>query len=112
MIYEFAAKVAGIKKPEMLNAETINAILPELHGKAKIGMELKILITSGLPGGSVLVKASASVSSMPGFMDAELAAVIESFKGYLDNIAEAFEGEINRNEGFYNNTKTFSKLYT
>jgi hypothetical protein len=111
MIYEFAAKVVNIKKPEMLNAEAVSAALPEIHGKATLKIEIKILITSDLPGGSVLVKGTASVSSMPGFMDSELAATIESFKGYMDNIAVAFDGEINRNEGFYNNTKTFSKLY-
>jgi hypothetical protein len=111
MIYEFAAKVVNIKKPEMLKAEAINAALPEIHGKATLKIEIKILVTSDLPGGSVLVKGTASVSSMPGFMDSELAATIEAFKNYLDEIASAFEGEIKTNEAFYNNTRTFSKLY-
>jgi shikimate kinase len=111
MIYEFAAKVVNIQKTESLSAEAVSAALTEIHGRVNTKMELRILITSDSPGGSVLVKSSASVSSMPGFMDSELAATIEAFKNYLDEIASSFEGEIKTNEAFYNNTRTFSKLY-
>ena len=112
MVYDFAAKIRHIKNTALLEEEQFQAALADIHDKFDKTMPIKILITDAVAKNVILVKSECSVSSMPGFVEIELNEAIETFKGYMTEIARALEGVISENEGFYNNSKTFSKLYT
>ena len=111
MVYDFAGKIKDIKNVGMLDAAQMEAALAAIHTKMNNPLEVKVLVADNVLRNSVLVKSQISISSLPGFLDVELNLAIDTFKSYLDDIAATFEGEVSKGEGFYNNSKTFSKLY-
>lgn len=95
---------------ENFEKEAIGQCLSEIHIKFEKPMnEIKVLKEGDT--NDALVKAQASVSSYRPFHDEELSEAVETFRGYLDEIAKTLGGEVSRDEGFYNNTKTFNKLF-
>jgi len=111
MIYEFAAKIKSIQNEAMLDMEMLNKAISETSKKFEKPLEIRIMLPDKQAGKAMLVKSQASVSSMPAFHDKERDEAIAAFKQYMDDIALAVEGEISKTDGFYNNTKIFSKLY-
>jgi len=111
MIYEFAAKIKDIKNSDMLNADAITKSLSEISKKFEKPLEIRVMF----PGDAnqvMLVKAQASVSSMLMFHDKERDDAIALFKNYMKELAAVTGGEISTADGFYNNTKTYGRLYT
>ena len=108
MIFEFVGKIKNINS-EGYEEESAALHLSEIHGKfPKPLEEVKILKDS--KANDVLVKAQASVSSYYGYYDKDLNVAIDTFKAYLEELEKRFGGEISRDEGFFNNSKTFHKL--
>ncbi|MCL2017047.1 MAG: hypothetical protein FWG68_12455 [Defluviitaleaceae bacterium] len=111
MVYGFAAKIKSVQKPEVLQNEELNRITSELD-EIKEPSELRFVLPED-GGDDLLVKAQASVSSTTQSMhDKELEEAIENFKSYLEAFAELIGGEVSKQEGFYNNSQTFKKLYS
>lgn|GEM_PF-6877945 len=95
---------------ENFEKEAISQCLSEIHRKFDKPMnEIRILKEGDT--NDALIKARTSVSSYLPFHEAELSEAVETFREYLDEIANALGGEVSRDEGFYNNTKTFHKLF-
>ncbi|MCL2707954.1 MAG: hypothetical protein FWF03_02430 [Defluviitaleaceae bacterium] len=111
MLYEFACKIKGFADSEMIEKEKLSELLARFHRELEKPQEVKILILDESLRDAILVKSQVSVSSMPGYLEIELSTAIETFKSYLSKIAEAVGGEIIYGEGFYNNSKTFAKLF-
>jgi hypothetical protein len=111
MVYDFACKIKDIQNHNLLEEAEKEKMLTEIHKNHSDPMAIKLLVVDNVLKNAVLVKTQASVSSMPGFLDIELTAAIDKFKSYLDEIAAAVDGAVSTNEGFYNNSKTFNKLY-
>jgi len=111
MIYDFMAKIKDVENKDALNTDSLDKIVNEINLKFDQPLELKFVLPSADSPGEFLVKSQASVSSMPGLHDGELEAAIGSFQAYLEEIAIAIEGVISKKDAFYNNTKTFKRLY-
>jgi len=112
MIYDFAAKIANIKNEEMFEAENIGEGLAVLHTKVEKPLDIKIMMSDDVYSSrTILVKAQISVSTMPSFHDRELDEAVEQFISYLEEIAKMIRGEIRKEEGFYNNSKVFKRLF-
>jgi len=108
MVYEFIGKIKNIN-PEGFNQEAVAVCISQIEANIKKPMdEVRVLKDSKI--NDVLVKAQISVSSYQSYHDEELLAAIDVFKVYVEKIAAAFKGEVSRDEGFYNNSKTFHKL--
>ena len=110
MVYDFVAKIKGIQNKEYLNQEYLSSIANGI--KAKTAFELKFILPNADCLGEVLVKSQTSVASLPGIHDKELDTAVASFISYLEELASAVEGEVSRQDGFYNNTKTFKRLFS
>jgi hypothetical protein len=111
MIYDFMAKIRNVQNKDALNTDSLEGIVNEINPRFDNPLELKFVLPSADSPGEFLVKSQASVSSMPALHDSELEAAIASFQAYLDEIAAAIAGEISKKDAFYNNTKTFKRLY-
>jgi len=108
MVYEFVGKIRNVDDKNF-GEEDMSLYISEIHGKFKKPMdEVRILKDSKV--NDILVKGQASVSSYVSYHDEELAVAIETFMSYLEEIEKKFGGEISKDEGFYNNSKTFHKL--
>ncbi|MCL1986393.1 MAG: hypothetical protein FWG64_00250 [Firmicutes bacterium] len=109
MVYGFAAKIRNVQKRDVLQDEELHRISGDFDEDVR-PRELKFVLDDGED--HFLVKAQASVSSTAQSMhDKELEEAIEKFKSYLEKFAELIEGEVSKQEGFYNNNTTFKKLY-
>jgi hypothetical protein len=111
MIYDFMAKIRNVQNKDVVNTNSLDEIVDEINPKFDQPLELKFVLPSLDNPGEFLVKSQASVSSMPALHDVELEAAIASFQAYLEEIAAAIEGEISKKDAFYNNTKTFKRLF-
>lgn len=112
MVYDFACKIKNVKNKDALNDETLKGIIADVDANYSIQLDFKFVLPSADRSSEFLVKAQASVSSMPVFHDRELEEAIEIFKSYLDEIAQAIHGEVSTSDGFYNNTQSFKRLFT
>ena len=111
MIYDFIAKITNIKNDDMLYMEEIDNIILEIHKKFGKTMNINILLSDATLPKDLIVKAQASVSSLSMFHNDELINVVSKFKNCMEEIAIMVDGEVSKSEGFYNNSKTFHKLY-
>ena len=111
MVYDFACKIKNVANKDALNDETLLKIVNEINDKHDVTLQFKFVLPNQDNASEFLVKSQASVSSMPHFHDKELDAALHAFISYLEEIAAAIEGEISRNEGFYNNSQTFKRLF-
>ena len=112
MVYDFVSKIKNVQNAEIAKADALDALISEINTKFDAPLDVKFVLPDLDKTGEVLVKSQASISSMPSLHDKELDAAIAAFVAYLEEIAVAIEGEISRNDGFYNNSKTFKKLFT
>ena len=112
MLYDFLAKIKDVQNKEVLNTESLDGIVKEINENFAAPLELKFVLPDADHSGEVLVKSQASISSMPSLHDKELDAAISAFISYLEEIAKAIAGEISRQDGFYNNSKTFKRLFS
>jgi hypothetical protein len=112
MIYDFAAKIKGIQNENATAEEALKEKISAINQKAETSLEIKVMLPDKLPAKDVLIKTQISVSSLAGFHEEELSNAIVCFKSFIEDLAEALEGEVSKAEGFYNNSKTFSRLYT
>ena len=110
MIFEFAAKINNINVSEY-NADAIKDKIAQTDKLLSKPMEIKTLLPVSGEGKMMLVKSQASVSSIPLYHDKEREEAIKSFKLYLEGIAEALGGSVSIADGFYNDSRTFSRLY-
>jgi len=111
MVYDFAAKIKNVQNTEVLNPESLENIVSEINEKSAKVLELKFILSSADNTGEFLIKSQASVSSMPALHEKELEQAIQAFIAYLKEISKAIEGEISEQDGFYNNSKTFKRLF-
>ena len=112
MVYDFAVKISNIKNSDILVNGSLDSEMAEIHKKFSKPQDIKVLVIDTVLKNTVLIKSQVSVSSMPGYLDAELSAAIEVFKSYLEEVSSLLGGSINKSEGFYNNSRIFGKLYT
>jgi hypothetical protein len=111
MVYDFAAKIKNVQNTEALNPESLETIVSEINEKSPKVLELKFILPNADNLEEFLVKSQASISSMPALHEKELEQAIEAFIAYLKEIAKAIDGEISEQDGFYNNSKTFKRLF-
>ena len=112
MVYDFACKIKNINNKDALDSEALSNIVDSVNASHGIALEFRFVLPNNEPVPEFLVKAQASVSSMAALHDRELETAVVSFISYLEEIANAIEGEISTNDGFYCNSKTFKKLFT
>ena len=110
MVYEFIAKIKNIETAHTV--EELSIIADDITPRLCPPFDIKFVLPDANKNGEVLVKAQLSISVMIQFHDKELETAITSFTDFLDTIAEALSGEVSKHEAFYNNSKTFSKLYS
>lgn len=111
MVYDFACKIKNVKGQGGLDDETLSGIVYQVNANYDVSLEFKFVLPSTDQPREFLVKAAASVSSMPGLHNRELETAVEAFKSYLEEIALAIDGEVSKSDGFYNNTQSFMRLY-
>ena len=111
MVYDFASKIKDVSNTGAVNAEAFAAIAGTINGNFGTNLDVKFILSDADNIGDFLVKAQASISSMPALHDKELEVTITAFKAYLEEIAASVGGEVSTNEAFYNNSKMFKKLY-
>jgi len=111
MVYDFVAKIKNVQDIELLTDEALAALISKINANHDTFLELRFILPEANMSGDVLVKSSSSVSSMPALHDSELETTISAFKSYLEDIAAEIDGEISKQDGFYNNTKTFKRLF-
>ena len=112
MVYDFAAKIINVKNEAVFNAESLESVINDIHKQFDKPLELKCMLSDcGEPANGFLVRSQISVSTMPGYHDNELEQAVALFKGYVEALERAVNGNISKKEGFYNNTKTFRRLY-
>lgn len=110
MLFDFVGKIKNVDD-EHFEQEFIAQCLSEIHKKFDNPMnEIRVLKDDNI--NNVLVKAQASVSSYLSFHEEELSKTVEIFREYLEEIAKVLGGEVSKDEGFYNNNKTFRKLFS
>ena len=111
MVYDFVARIKNVQDKEVVNEEYLDQIVSEINVKFEAPLELKFVLPDQDHSGEFLVKSQASVSSLPGHHDKDLDIAINAFKSYLEEISKAIQGEISQQDGFYNNSKSFRRLY-
>ena len=111
MLYDFACKIKNVQNTDVMDDEMLSKIVSSVNSSHGTSLEFRFVLpgADGVP--EFLVKAQASVSSMPALHDKELEAAILSFTSYLEEIAKETEGEVSLQDGFYNNSKIFKRLY-
>ncbi|MCL1999341.1 MAG: hypothetical protein FWG65_11300 [Turicibacter sp.] len=109
MVYDFVSKIKNAQ--DAVTNDDLSAIAAELTKDVNTPLELKFVM-SGEKTPEFLVKSQVSISSMTHLHDKELEDTIEAFIKYLEGIAEAIKGEVSRQDGFYNSTRTFKRLFT
>ena len=112
MVYDFVAKIKHVKNEEIMNEEALDSLVDEINTKFESPLDLKFVLPDFDKTGEILVKSQTSVSSMPNLHDKELEMAIEAFKSYLEEIAKGVDGEVSQQDGFYNNSKTFRRLFS
>lgn len=112
MVYDFACKIKNVKNQEAMNNDALRDIVDAVNASHGVTLEFRFVLPSEDQPREFLVKAQASVSSMPALHDKELESAILSFIEYLNEISIQIEGIISEQDGFYNNTQTFKKLFT
>jgi hypothetical protein len=110
MVYEFMGKILNIRKPELLEENRLQESLAAIHSKFENPFAIRVL-TESEPKNEILIKGQTSVSSYAKLHDDELMIAIETFREYLREIAEAINGVVSMTEGFYNNTKSYNRLW-
>jgi hypothetical protein len=110
MLYEFIGKIKDINKAELLHEDAFEDCLADICHKLGKTMDIRIL-SDQQPMKDALIKAQVSISSFAALHDQELNVAIRLFKDFLEEIAETFDGEISRTEGFYHNSSSFNKLW-
>ena len=111
MIYDFAAKIKDIKNNKMFSMRLLEQNILEIGERMGRRLEIQVLLPDEHPIKDILVKTEVSISSMPKFHEAELEETIDTFKEYLDKLANILGGEVSKNEAFYNNSKTYGRIY-
>jgi hypothetical protein len=111
MVYDFLAKIKNVQNKETLTQEALSDVINKINVSLYAPLKIKFVLPDADPSGDILIKASASISSMPAIHDTELESTINDFKSYLKEIAAAVDGEISKQDGFYNNTKIFKRLF-
>lgn len=111
MIYDFAAKIKDIKDNKICSVCLLDETILEIGERMGRWLEIQVLLPDETPIKDILVKTEVSISSMLKFHDAELEEAIETFKAYLDELANILDGKVSENEAFYNNSKTYGRLY-
>jgi|GEM_PF-1453487 len=117
MVYDFVAKIKAVEKTDLLTDEALQNIVAETD--AVFGNPAKFDIYFILPDAAkpdsrpdeFLVKSQTSVSTMAAYHDKELEIAVQSFRTFIEEIARTVVGEISTSDGFYNNSKTFKRLY-
>jgi hypothetical protein len=112
MIYDFACKIKNVAKQDILNDDALSELLGKINEQYEKPIEVRFVLPDFDQSGEVLVKGQISVSFMAQMHDKELEVAIDAFKSYLEALAKALEGEVSEKDGFFNNSKTFRKLYT
>ena len=103
MVYDFACKIKNVQNSDALNTDSLNGIISTVNDKHGVNLDFKFVLPNQDQATEFLVKAQASVTSLPGMHDRELDQAIAAFINYLEEIALAIQGEISRNDGFYKN---------
>lgn len=111
MVYDFVAKIKNVKNREVLNVEALNGIVTEVNANFSDPLDLKFILPDADSSGEVLIKSQTSVSSMAALHDKELEVAVNSFIAYLEEIARVIDAEISKQDGFYNNSRTFKRLF-
>ena len=113
MIYDFAGKIKRVKNENAFDSEWLNENVKNLFEQVTTPPEkISVLaLSSSGKSNEILIKAQFSISSLSQFHDGELNAAIEIFQSCLEETALIIDGEVSEDEGFYNNSKIFSKLY-
>ena len=111
MLYDFACKIKNVQNTDVLDDDMLNKIVNSVNASHGTSLEFRFVLPSTNSVPEFLVKAQTSISSMPVLHEKELEAAILSFTSYLEKIAEVTEGIVSLQDGFYNNSKTFKKLY-
>ena len=112
MVYDFVAKIKNVKKREALNVEALEGIVADISVNFDNPMELKFILPDAETSGEILIKTQTSVSSMAALHERELEMAVNSFITYLEEIALAIDAEISKQDGFYNNSRTFKRLFS
>jgi hypothetical protein len=113
MVYEFVSKIKNVENVDALNNETLGKIVSEINARYDKPLDLKFVLPDAENTGEFLVKSQASVTSLPPPMhDTELEEAVDAFISYLKDIANAIQGEVSERDGFYNNSKTFKRLFS
>ena len=111
MVYDFACKLMNVEENDQLNNETLQGIISGINANYDVHLDFKFVLPSGEQPREFLIKAQASISSMPGFHNKELETAVEAFKTYLKEIAAVVKGTVSERDGFYNNTQNFWRLF-
>lgn len=111
MLYDFACKIKNVQDKDNINDEALRSIIDGINASYDVHLDFKFVLPSGNAPKEFLIKAQASISSMPNFHNKELEIAVEAFKTYLKEVADVVHGEVSENDGFYNNTQNFWRLY-
>jgi hypothetical protein len=109
MLYEFLVKIREIKKTEFINIEALNDITNKVRLQFNIPPDVVYRLPEANNPYELMVKMQVSIASRPPLHDRELEIIVQSFKDFMQHLAGELNGFIG--DGFYNNTKTFSKLF-
>ena len=112
MIYDFAAKIKGIKSDLVLSKELFDEKIIQIGKSMKRPLKIHVVMPDDLPIKELFIKTEVSISTMPVYQERELEEAIITFKEYLEKIAVIINGEVSENEAFFINSKTFGRLYT
>ena len=111
MVYEFAAKVKNIKNDDMLDVNALDGAMVEMVAKKGKPMEFKSALIDTMGGRDMLIKAKVSIASLSPLHDIEFDEMLNNIRSYLEEISFICNGELSKAEAFYNNSKTFGKLF-
>ena len=112
MIYDFAAKIKGIKGDMVFSMESLDESVLYIGKNVKKPLEIQVVVPDEMPVKYIYIKTEVSISSMPKFHELELEEAIGTFKDYLEELAKVLDGEVSKSDAFYINRKTFSRLYS
>ena len=112
MIYDFVAKIKMVQNKEALDETALLGLVDNVNGDFDTKLEhVRFVLADAEKTGELLVRSKISISSMPNLHDKELESGVGAFLAYLEAVAKSVDGEISRQDGFYNNNTTFKKLF-
>jgi len=111
MVYDFCTKIKNVKKAELLDLETLKESVAAIDEKFSTKMELRFILPVDSGENEMLIKSQVSVSTMSNLHDKELETFVSAFKEYVWAYADYLGGEVSRQDGFYNNSKIFKRLF-